>query len=434
MKLQTVVLIVVVALLVFAVTFMAQFREAPPPSRPSGGGGGEVVAVSQIDFPAKVAYWAASDTGFGSEYETHVRGHFDFWFTNSGSKPVRMVMREKSCQCTDVSMAMAKGESVRMLVQAAAEDVLAGPLGLACILPAAHAQQLVYAAPNTGELDWKAVDISTEIPPGAGGWVRLGWKREQFGPVRLSADMLTEADSGSMVTRLEVPLVLYPAVAVMPKEPDVGVLRVGSEARHEFVLWSATREQFPVNVQNTGDPCVTLGEPKPLTDRERDAFYQQHKVRIRSGFKVPIIVREQVGDTRLDLGPFTRRIDIATVPEIDPLPVVVHGVVRGDFNVADNRDRVALGTFESDKGKTTTFTLTTDRGGQELEVAEVPDYLEAKIVDSKPTGSGHLWRLQVKVLPGRYQGELPPDCALVLTTKGDSPRRIRIPVSGNAYR
>ena len=75
-----------------------------------------------------------------------------------------------------------------------------------------------------------------------------------------------------------------------------------------------------------------------------------------------------------------------------------------------------------------------ERPGLELSVAEVvPNYLQVKLEPAEPIMGQKQWRLRVTVPKGALYGSLPEASAVVLTTAGPHPRRLRIPVRGTAF-
>ena len=149
-------------------------------------------------------------------------------------------------------------------------------------------------------------------------------------------------------------------------------------------------------------------------------------------------VSERTEDgTQFDLGRFRRQVVVSSEPGIDPVTVVVTGIVHGDVAVGGSEDRelVDLGSFERQEGATRHITLSTVNGKLELEVESSPDFLQAQLEEqAKDEGLlGKTWTLTVKVPPDTLAGPVPLYTAIILKTKGERPRRIRVPVIGTAY-
>src|SRR5262249_39089053 len=141
---------------------------------------------------------------------------------------------------------------------------------------------------------------------------------------------------------------------------------------------------------------------------------------------------------RLDLGPFRRGVMLHSDADDEPLRVVVSGMVRGEINVGspEDRDRIDFKSFEAGQEKTKEMTISTDRAGLELEIDKAPDFLKAELEKEvlPPGTAGSSWKLRVTVLPNTIIGEFPRETStIVLKTKGDTPRRVSIPVVGNVF-
>jgi hypothetical protein len=149
-------------------------------------------------------------------------------------------------------------------------------------------------------------------------------------------------------------------------------------------------------------------------------------------------VRERTADGRqLDLGRFRRHVKFTTDAIQETGDTTISGIVRGDITVGTDKERdlVLLGSFERSQGTTKDVTLTTERAGLNLEVESKPEFLTAELREEQGLGLlGKTWTLSVTVPPDTtLSGPVPPHSYIVLKTKGGNPRRINIPVIGNAY-
>src|SRR5262249_50206569 len=105
---QWVILILVVAGAVFAVTFVSQLI----PGRRTGTGPDTPTRLSnskaKLYFPISGARWdnpgEASEGGKAVEVER--AGSYAFWFQNDQPEPVQVGLQEKSCKCTRVEVAI----------------------------------------------------------------------------------------------------------------------------------------------------------------------------------------------------------------------------------------------------------------------------------------------------------------------------------------
>jgi hypothetical protein len=285
------------------------------------------------------------------------------------------------------------------------------------------------------------------VPAHASGAVRLTWRGEEIGPKRLTAELRTQAGEtdGTPVT-LEVPVNFVQPVRVAPEEsleepPDgeikVGALGPGDTRTLRLITWSSTREGFRLAPVPPADPHVRCGPPERLEPAECDRLGRAHDTAVLCGYRIPVTVRERTADGQeLDLGPFTRRLEFTSDPDIDTVVVPLSGSVRGPVTVGNdsNGGEVALGTFERGTGKTGEITLSAEEGGLDLRVESAPDFLRVRLLEEKPAGAaGKAWRVTVTVLPDSLIGPIPPSTAVMLRTTGGESRRIRIPVTGSAY-
>jgi hypothetical protein len=151
-----------------------------------------------------------------------------------------------------------------------------------------------------------------------------------------------------------------------------------------------------------------------------------------------VTVSERTEDgTQFDLGRFRRQVVVSSEPGVDPVTVNVTGIIHGEVTVGGSEDRelVDLGSFERHEGKTREITLSTVNGKLDLEVDSCPDFLQAQLEEEKKEDGllGKTWKLTVTVSPDTLAGPVPPHTAVVLKTRGERPRRIRVPVIGTAY-
>jgi hypothetical protein len=179
---------------------------------------------------------------------------------------------------------------------------------------------------------------------------------------------------------------------------------------------------------------------RPLNDAERDQLAKQQESRVLCGYRVDVTVHERISDrVQLELGPFLRRLQLATDLMEEPIGPLLSGVVRGEVQVGtpEDNDRIDLKSFPAEQGTRKQVPIITEPGtdliGEAIECD--PDFLKVQLVQRQPAkdGNGASWALQVEVPPGRAFGTLPLQSAIYLQLRGNPPRRIRIPVVGNAY-
>jgi len=441
--------IIVVLGLVGGVTFMTQYAPpAPPKVRPKPVRDPDAPRVFQgpsLLLPERVAVWDSHDVGYQQEFEVGSKGHFDFWAANAYGVPTRVFLKTKSCTCADVEFgtvdadavaggvtALAALKSIRTLLNAGGLDLSGLPLTLAL-----------------ARVQWKPLVISGEtrdLPPADPrlglnlAAFRMNWEAKNFGPQRLTAEInATGGDNKTTETRLEVPLNVVPAVQFRPIQIDVGALTAGAVRTIEYVLWSATHDDFPLVLPKLpDDPGFVFSAPRRLTadecarlgDQLIERYPDQAPTRCRAGYRVTLTVHERLGDRQLDLGPFTKRLNFNQGTTFEAVATVT-GSVIGDVRL-DGGDQIKLGDFPADLAKAKDMLVTTIDPRAELKVkGHFPDELQVTV--KKKAGSLAAWELRVVVPANKLSGPLPTGSFVLLETVGPNPRRVRIPVSGNAY-
>jgi hypothetical protein len=415
-------LVVVVVILVFGVTYTSMLLGSKPPTVGQGG-----------TFTANTQLVLDNDAAVGNEppvLEWHKEAHRIFWLHNENAEPVQVWLHRKSCKCTRVD---------------------------ACQLPVDwKALSVDEKEKRSGDpgLTWQTLEHDEGqafvVPANGATGIRLNWKGEHLGPERLSAELKTQHKGidGAPVN-LEVPLIFVAPVRISPedntKEPtdtadmSVGPLLSGDVKTANFIIWSATRDKFTVTGEGPETPCVTFAKPEPLTKEECESIAKRDGHPLVSGYRLVVTVRESTeGGKRLDLGPFRRGVLLHSDADDEPLRAIVMGTVRGEINVGsqEDRDRIDFKSFEAGQEKTKEMTLSTDRNGLDLEIEKSPDFTKVELEPEElPAGLvGKSWRLRVTVLPNKIIGEFPRETStIVLKTKGDTPRRVSIPVVGNVY-
>jgi hypothetical protein len=441
--------IIVVVGLVGGVTFMTQYAPpAPPKARPKPTRDPEAPRVFQgpsLVVPERVAVWDSRDIGYQQEFEVGSKGRFDFWAANGYGVPTRVFLKTKSCTCADVEVGTVDADAVvagvrdlavlksaRTLVNGMGLDPSGLPLALA--LTRVNWQPLVISG------------VTRDVPPAdprlglSLAAFRMNWEAKNFGPQRLTAELTaTGGDNKTSETRLEVPLNVVPAVQFRPIQVDLGALNAGAVRTVEYVLWSATHDDFPMVLPKLpDDPGFVFSTPLRLTadecarlgDQLIERYPDQAPTRCKSGYRVTLTVHERLGDRQLDLGPFTKRLNFNPGTTFEAVATVT-GSVIGDVRL-DGGDQIKLGDFPADLPKTKDVLVTTIDPLAELRVkGQFPEELQVTV--KKKAGSLAAWELRVVVPANRLSGPLPAGSFVLLETVGPNPRRVRIPVSGNAY-
>jgi hypothetical protein len=441
---QLVLLTGILVAIVGGLTFVSHYNTSTRvPKSPTVGPGPEPGGGESIKF---LATGTADEQA--PEWEHQVRGHRDYWFENTTTNPAEMSLKYQSCTCSDVRVASFSPDEWQelrkraqsqeaVLVREGDEDPLAGRARWT-LLRTEDAK-----APDPAAVTTLTVPAADKRP--AGGVVRLSWKGDRLGPIRLTAELLTRPlpAGRTALQRLEVPLVFVPPFGVDPSSATVPDLGYRSVERVSFRCFSSTRGDFKLAAEvrlpreTKSDPCFRC-TARPLNDLERRALGEKMQSQVRCGYDVTVTIHERVEGAQLDLGPFQRKVYLTNGSEEVPGPVLT-GMVRGEVQVGtpDDKDQVTLGAFPAARGTEKSVWVFTDRPALRLRLdGWTPSYLEVRLEEAKQEQGGGRgrWNLHVKVPPKSLAGAMPAGSAVYLQTQGDPPRRIRIPVTGIAAR
>lgn len=458
--LRTVGLLGALAVVVGGITFLLQYTTNP--TAKSGGGGNEVVPppppTARVVFPRKVY---ESQPGVDGEYELGSHGHRDYVFYPTEKEPVYLGLEDLNCTCLGKSIAfcqLSQADTERFLAQAVAAQVGTSWM----MVPLLHFwdhDAIGRLAEKSGAA-WVTLEklgSQARAEPHRIGLVRLNWKGEREGPIRLFAEvssMNAEKPGGPRPKdhRLEMVMAFVPPVRVFPTTVGLGDLNPRESRSEEVICWSATRPEFKLAPKSDAlHPCCSVAV-RPLADADRERWAEKMaqtlKSRLLSGYVVTITVHERVSDkVQLDLGPIRQKVELTSDDFKALLAVTVEGHVRGEITLnnlndrdqqSPNRDRLVLGNFPSKTGKQWEFIIESDKVATELAsevVVEPPtlNYLQVKMGNKRTVGSGAQWPLTITIPPNRAFGAISPrDCAVVLKILSDPPRQVRIPLSGVA--
>jgi len=463
---QAALLLVILVVMVFAVTFASMYvRDAPT----------KKTAEEEAQKPQLKLTFASTQVPEERDpsrlvvTEFDKRGHHEFWFRNDNDQAVLLGLGEKSCQCSDVKVFIAPSDWRYPLAEAEArrknlmkyEGILpgggAGKLvaELADDLGKAEVeqtrQQLLARADlrSLTTLDSSSAE-GVEVPPGAVGFVRLEWewdKRQVWaGPQKglgLSAKLwMQDARTGPEVKLFAAVLYVEPACL------DKGELRFGALNPHDtktdtVYCWSPTRADFRLEARPAErrlSPFVHC-EAEKLSEQERQQL-RKPLGPIAAGYRVTISMRERLDErTRFDEGPFEHGVDLLPFDgkeKLKPLHVTLQGRVRGDVLVPGAEGGIHLEKFPANRGTTHEVLLSTQQPDLDLKLDSHPPFMAVDLTKEK-TSSGPRWKLRLEIGRDQVAGSFPradhqayKDTAIYLKIGGEGSRRLRIPVSGTA--
>jgi hypothetical protein len=463
---QWILAIVVLAGMVFAITFGMNFI---------GNRGGSTTAPVKeglrLSFP-NPRYPYNGLPAVICEYNRP--GSCDFWFSNPNDKEVRVGLYQKTCKCSSIHLYVSPIET------AVALDV--ARLGCANLLPPGGGV-VGYMAPVLTGLalaqwrdDWADEQLKTQgsgleltgeneavVPAGAIGAIHLVWKTEKPDPNRsLKLHLWTDYRTNSVLTLLDAETTILMPMQGFP-ELELGKFteRDLPKSGINVFCFSQTRDSMPISAaivregRSEARDTIAIGKIERLSDAECAKLERAWREKewtgapLRCAYKVPVTLLAVSPDKTMpfELGVFRRSIEFrcADGTGIDPMQTALIGQVQGPVQVGDQIDggHINLGTFYTADGSRKHILLQSDLSGLELEVdtSRIPAFLEKPVLELPDVSpSGHrTWRLTVESAPGKAVGRFPNplepvfrDSAIYIKTKDDSPRTIRIPVTGMA--
>jgi hypothetical protein len=276
------------------------------------------------------------------------------------------------------------------------------------------------------------------------------------------------------------------AFEITRPEIQVGDLTDATQpATYEFLVISPTRgpgtpeKLSPPSVRvmmpsGGGEPgaFVTVGTPIPVPDDQlpeltaelirqapKNAEGKQPLARVRTAYRVPVIVTPKVGEQRLDIGVLERELWVAC-GDAQPRLVRVKGNVHGGMWLSSGKE-LDLKSFRAPAGvPEARFELLTDNPTADVVLSQVeveergssgqiqkvmrdhvvvngkiaPDIVRVTIERQgrKDPDRGYFW-IKITVPPEAVQGQL-VNSYVVVELKGPNARRFRIPLKGGGSR
>jgi hypothetical protein len=154
-------------------------------------------------------------------------------------------------------------------------------------------------------------------------------------------------------------------------------------------------------------------------------------VRVRTAYKVYVVVRPKVGEHRMEIGAIDRSISVTAGGATHQ--VRLQGLVRGAVWLDGDRNEIDLAEFKGRDGTKEQADLITEKTGIELALVKsecTPDYYTYELVKQPDRGSQGHYKLLITVPPGKQFGRVRGEA--VVEVKGPTPQRIRIPVRSSA--
>ena len=454
--LQVVVLLAVLVGGVFGLTLLTQYTKAPVQRAADKAGPGR--SVPPLRVPENQAVWDTNDTNYVAEFEKgpQGQGHYDFWVSNANPKPVSVSLLSKSCTCAEVKLgivpaaALAAARAANPSRQEVLGDKLgvSSPPGVDVLKEFPELAKAVEWHPLVRERDLPPVPVTVPAADPTAGTqlavIRLGWEARDVKSMRLAAEVQHQFDNNLETTRFEVPLQIVPPLLVSAPSLNIGDLSYGEQRDARLFIWSATRPAIDdLRVEEVlHDPCTEVGAPVPLNSKELEQLptyllqsgMTPQRTKPRCAYVVKVTVSEHRGNNQLELGPLSRKLLVKGADEQE-VPVMLTGHVRGAIRVgeANDRDRIDLGSFRAERPWEKEIIVTSSDPNLRLEVVQkVPESLKVELKDQRGGLGQKRWRLWIGVEPNTFSGLLPSDTAVYLQTLTNPPRRMRVPVTGNA--
>ncbi len=455
---QTALLLVILVVMVFAVTFASMYVRQPAAIDNGDDTGGEdPLATARLTFAYKT-YPLPGENPPAVVTEFGKTGHHDFWFKNENDMEVRVGLNRTNCVCSGVKLWVAPDSWRDVLALAERRQLTLGAYGgglaghLAGPGHLEHVRKDLLArrdAPVPLAVDSNA-NQGLPVPARAVGFLRVEWEaRDAAGsapqPKNLQAEVWTQSPRAAP-DQLKVTAMLVPVIGTAPTDLPVGALSPGGSAQADLHVWTATRPGLRLELRSTAAPFITA-RAEPMSETTLRNMVQAGVPAV-AGYRVYVSVRERLEDgRRFDEGPFVHHLIVEPSDGQEKLPsheVTVQGSVRGDVTVVGAENGVRLEPFTARRGTQHQVTLTTSRTDLRLELDRdrTSPFLETVLEKLPSDEAGRpRWRLRLAIGANKAAGTFPRadselyrDSAVYLRIDGEKGRRLRIPVFGRAHR
>jgi hypothetical protein len=438
---QIVLFLAVVVGGVFGVTFLTQYTHSD--SKTAAGPTPTPVPKALLKCREKTPEWdqVLSIPGYKSlEIEKGSKGHYDFLVSNVTDQPVKIVREPAAnCTCTNLNVFFGIVPDADGAKLTALKSLPVGP----------------QLEPYLAGVQWKPLDAEAASGPSAPrslpgsppaqpryAVVRFDWEAVHEKMTTIKVNIVARQGAAADYLPFEVPITVRPPVLASTELLTMGDINPGEKKEELLVIWSPTRDHFDATAQLvTADPCILVSPPRPLTPEQLQALPAillqnggSTVCRTKCGYEIKVTAHERLGDNQLELGPFARRVIINRGTDAE-LSLTVAGTVRGPIEVGSkaDRDRIDFRVFRSDLGAEKSVEIKSSVPGLALSIDRItPESIKAELTPSTSAFGGHSWKLTVVAPPDSQAGPLPADSAIYLKTNSTPPRRVRIPITGNA--
>ncbi len=457
---QIVLPLAALAGLVFGVTWIVNYSAKGPDGNVSEKKAGQTHGLLQFNTivgrndpdVVSLKYWR-------NQFEPGEDGHFDFWFRNPNDKPVQIAFATASCKCA--------GSQLGQIAPSTWDNYIR--TSSLCSWPGGHGMLLLAAIANAelaSRIEWKqlsrdgklleegTVAAASASEPGM-GIIRVEWKaKPPEGSTKISANFQAHAAGiPKKEISLETDFIVAPPFDVVAPSSGGRSIRLGeigpqSVVERDFFVWSRTRPSLSLDISSpdltASRDCVVWSAPIPLNSSELELLGQQLGTKPKCAYRVSIVVRERVevqdqgpkSSQQLDLGPLLFTLKVR-VDDSKGVQMPVQGIVRGEVRIRDasSGDRIDFGSFRSSESRSSQVTLVSNRADFEMELdstATAPAYLQTTLTSEGEKDGQRQWILRVTIPAGKLSGSL-QNSFIILKAKGDTSRRIRIPVKATAF-
>src|SRR5690348_11442733 len=96
--------VVLLAVMVFGITFALNYLGRPKPPTPDINGQGTELLKPARSLMFGRTVFPDNEKDPGVEAELNASGHHDFWFTNDNEEELTVGLKSKGCRCSDIEM------------------------------------------------------------------------------------------------------------------------------------------------------------------------------------------------------------------------------------------------------------------------------------------------------------------------------------------